>query len=210
MNSFRTNTSAGGGARLFASLFFLFFMGLGLAFCWLIFREAAAGLRTWTWTKTPCEISSSGVRETYRHGHKTGNYAFQVRYHYDFGGGGYTSERHQLKSSGFQDYGQVAHLTELYRPESSSVCFVNPTAPDQAVLKRGNPLFPLLVLFPLIFVTIGALGIYSVWRPKVVANHRSQPISEQAVRPPGRSAGALFFLVFVVIGSTFFYGFFLR
>src|SRR6516164_4427182 len=104
MNSLRTNTSAGTGARLSASLFFLFFIGLGLAFCWLILREAAAGLRTWTWSKTPCEISSSEVRETYRHGRKTGNYYFQVRYSYAFGGRDYTSDRYQLKVSEVQDY----------------------------------------------------------------------------------------------------------
>src|SRR6516225_2298589 len=182
MNSLRTNTSAGTGARLFASLFFLFFIGLGLAFCWLILREAAAGLRTWTWTKTSCEISSSEVRETYRHGRKTGNYYFEGSYRYDFGGRGYTSKQYQLKTSEFPDYGQAARLTELYRPESTAVCFVNPSAPDQAVLKRGNPLFPLLVLFPLIFVTIGALGINSVWQPKVASNQPSQPISEHAIR----------------------------
>src|SRR5215813_10024984 len=188
---------AGVGARVFASLFFLFFMGLGLVFCWLIAQDAVAGLRTWNWTRTPCEIGSSEAREAHQRGRKTGDYYFHVRYRYEFAGGTYISDRYQLKPAAFQDYGKATRLTELFRPESTTVCYVNPLAPTEAVLKRGNLLFPLAVLFPLAFVMIGALGVYSMWRPKLAASQQMRPISEKGLRPTGRTVGVFFFSIFV-------------
>jgi len=200
----------GVGARVFASVFFLFFMGLGLFFCGLIAREAVAGLRTWTWTKKACEIVSSEVREVDSQRRKTGNYYFQVRYSYDFGGHSYISDRYHLKPAAFQDYGKAARLIELYRPESATLCYVNPVNPTEAVLKRGNLLFPLALLFPLIFVMIGVLGVYSLWRPKLDTSPRTKPISDQGLRTTGRSVGVLFSLVFTVVGSVLLYTFLLR
>jgi len=200
----------GVGARVFASVFFLFFMGLGLFFCGLIAREAVAGLRTWTWTKKACEIVSSEVREVDSQRRKTSNYYFQVRYSYDFGGHSYISDRYQLKPTAFQDYGKAARLIELYRPESATLCYVNPVNPTEAVLKRGNLLFPLALLFPLIFVMIGVLGVYSLWRPKLDTSPRTKPISDQGLRTTGRSVGVLFSLVFTVVGSVLLYTFLLR
>jgi hypothetical protein len=183
---------------------------MGLVFVWLVSREALAGLRTWTWTRTPCEIGNSAVREGNQRGRQTGNYYFQVQYRYEFSGRSYTSDRYQLKPSSFQDYGKAARLVELYRAESAAVCFVNPSSPSDAVLERGNLFLPLLVLFPMIFVTIGAMGIYSAWRPLQTRSQVTQSMSEPAIRPAGRRVGVLFFLVFFVAGSGFFYGFFLR
>src|SRR5689334_9407219 len=136
-----SKASAGVGARLFASLFFLFFMGIGLFFCWLIARESVASLRTWTWTKQRCEIVASEVQDVGPRGKKTGNYYFLVRYSYDFGGRSYISDRYQLKPAAFQDYGKAARLTDFYRPESTTVCYLNPVNPTEAVLKRGNLFF---------------------------------------------------------------------
>lgn len=214
MNGFRTSSTSpaapGVGARIFASLFFCFFLGMGLVFAGLIVRESIRELRTWTWSKTPCEIGRSEVREGERRGHGTGQYYFDVQYRFNFGNRSYTSERYQWKPVGFQDYGKVARLTELYRPESTAVCYVNPSVPQESVLKRGNLLMPLVVLFPMIFVVIGFLGIYSMWQPKPAAVPRPQPISEEAIHPKGQGVSALFFAVFLLMGCALLYAFLIR
>jgi len=46
----------GVGGRLFISVFFLFFFGMGSVFTWLVAREALAGVRTWTWSKTGMSV----------------------------------------------------------------------------------------------------------------------------------------------------------
>jgi len=135
------------------------------------------------------------VRQRDRDGRQTGDYYFEVRYQYDFSGHRYTSDRYGLKAPAFQDYSKAGRLTDLYRAESRAVCFVNPSAPNEAVLRRGSLFMPLLVLFPMVFVAIGVLGIYSMWRPQLATGDKQKAISDRAVRPPGRTIGVCFFMI---------------
>ena len=177
MNSSIPGGSIGVGTKILGSLFFGFFLAMGLLFVGLTSRESIAGIRTWGWAKTSCVITRSEVRAGQQHGRGSGNYYFVVGYQYDYGGRNYASERYELKPVAFRNYGRAAQLVEQYRPESAIVCYVNPAAPDEAVLKRGDLFMPLFVLFPLIFVVIGFVGIYSQWRPAIARNQRLQPIS---------------------------------
>ena len=195
----------GAGVKFFASLFFLVFLGMGLVFAWLVAREALAGLKTWTWARTPCEIIRSDVRDTDVRGRKSDDFYFDVEYRYDFKGQNHSSSRHKLKPTSSSDYSTVGLLTEAYRPGSHSICYVNPSAPNEAVLERGSLLFPLLVLFPMIFVAIGAGGIYGTWRQTSPSQTKTRPISDLSTKAVGRTFAIVFFGAFAVIGGVVFY-----
>ena len=203
------NTSAkpplGIGGRLFATLFFLFFFSLGSIFVWLVAREAWAGLRTWTWPATDCEIVQSEARQSEQRGRNDGDFYLDIAYRYTFKGSSYFSSQLTLKSKAFSDYRKAAHLAELYRPKSHAICYVNPSSPNEAVLERGNLLLPLLVLFPLIFVAIGAIGIYTAWRPVSSARMVARPISDRAGGAFGTRFAMLFFGIFAILGTLIFF-----
>jgi hypothetical protein len=207
---FKSNAPAGVVGRLFQSLFFLLFLGMGLLFVWLVARDSIPGLRTWTWKKTGCEITASSVAETDQQERRTGNFYFQVEYRYQFGAQTFTSDRHRLKPASFSDYGKAARLTERYRAGSSAVCYVNPSVPQEAVLERASLLAPFVALFPMIFVAIGAGGIYFTWRRGPGAQGTVQPISERAGAAKGQRFAFVFFLIFLLIGSGLCYSFFFR
>jgi len=208
--SSKSNAPTGAAGRLFLSLFFLVFLGMGAVFVWLVAREGFAGIRTWRWKKTNCEIINSYVGDTDDEEKRTGNFYFEVRYSYGFEGRSFTSDKHKRKPESFSDYSKAARLTERYRSGSSAVCYVNPSAPTEAILQRDNLLFPLLVLFPMIFVVIGGGGIYFVWRRKPSGQQATRPISDRAGSIKGQRFAFLFFLIFLIIGSAFLYGFFIR
>ena len=64
---------------------------------------------------------------------------------------------------------------------------------------------PLVVLFPLIFVGIGAIGIYSAWRPGSAAEAVSRPISDRAGGTSGIRFAMMFFAMFAILGGVIFF-----
>ena len=83
-------------------------------------------------------------------------------------------------------YSDVQELVQKYPPGLSSFCYVNPGNPGEAVLERDSLLIGLVLLFPLIFVVIGAGGIYFTWRRQ--PPEEARPIAP--VRPPAGRAWA--------------------
>ena len=195
----------GVGGKLVQTVFFLFFFGMGSVFAFLIAREALAGLQTWTWQKTPCQFVRSEIRDTDPRGRRSSAYYFDVEYHYSVNGQQYDSTVYRLRQQSFQDYSKAERLTEAYRAGSSGFCYVNPHLPTQAVLERGSLLFPLAILFPLIFVAIGAIGIYSAWRPGSFKPGVSRPISDRAGARFGQGLATAFFGLFMLVGVIVFY-----
>ncbi|MDB6015773.1 MAG: hypothetical protein JWR19_262 [Pedosphaera sp.] len=208
--NYKSNAPTGVVGKLFFSLFFLFFLGMGLLFAWLIVRDVAAGLKTWAWKKTDCEIVASRVSETGPHGRHTGSFYVQVEYRYTFDGQKLTADKYQLKPKSFTDYGKAARLAGQYQPGSSAVCYVNPSAPTDAVLHRDSLLSPLALLFPLVFVLIGAGGIFLMWRPQSASVAAPQPISNRAIASNGQRFMFVFFMIFLLVGCGAFYGIFIR
>src|SRR5581483_3417392 len=197
----------GTGGRLVLTVFFLFFFGLGSAFTWLVARDALAGLRTWGWRKTECRIIRSAVVETDQRGRRSGDYFVDVAYRYTMDGRAYDSGSYGLRQTSFRDYSKAARLAEAYQPDANAVCYVNPGVPTQAVLQRGSLLFPFLIFFPLIFVGIGAIGIYSAWRPAsaMAKATADMPISDRAKGGLGQGFATAFFGLFMAVGLLVFY-----
>ena len=200
----------GVGGKFFISLFFLVFLGAGCFFVWQIARDAVVGVRVWSWKATPCQILSSAVAEDGTPGQGVGNFSLAVKYQYSFGGRTFTSEQYARNPKPSSDYGKVARLAERYRPGTSAICYVNPSDPAEAVLVRENLLALLFVLLPMLFVAVGAGGLYSTWRPRRAQNQAASSISELASPTRGQRMSLLFFSVFLLAGLGFLYGFFLR
>lgn len=196
--------------RVFSTLFFSVFLGMGLFFLWMLLREEVGALRTWTWTQTPCQILTSTVREGDARGRHTGDFRFEVSYQYRFGSQTFTSDRYKRTPQTFSDYRKAARLVERFPGEATAACYVNPRDPGESVLERDNfYLLPFIVL-PLLFVAIGAGAIYFTWRPKAAPDPSAQPISERASPAKGQRFMVLFCLIFLLAGCGCLYGFFLR
>lgn len=200
--TYRATASRGAVGKVFTSFFFLIFVGFGVVFTWLVAREALVAAKTWAWKPTDCQILTSQISDTDSHGKHTGNYYFRVTYRYSFNGRTFTSDQYERRASGTSDYSPAARLVEQYPAEAGALCYVNPAAPDEAVLKRGNLFFALFVLFPLIFVTVGVGGIYFTWKPRAAAGDARAPISEGA--NANQRWGVPFISLFGILGAVLF------
>ncbi len=208
--SFKANAPTSVVGKIATSLFLFIFLAMGSVFFWLLMRDTVGALRTWTWHKTPCEILASAVREPDPGERRSGDFYFDVKYRYTFARQTLTSDQYKRSPKPFSDYSKAARLTELYRSESTGTCYVNPSRPTEAVLERDNFFLLPFVLLPLLFMVIGAGGIYFTWRPKSAADASAQSISERSSPAKGQRFVFGFFLLFLLVGSLLFYGFCLR
>jgi len=205
----------GVGTKFIFTLFGLIFLGGGLLLAWCILLYAAKGLQTWTWRKTACEIISSNIRQQDQDGERPGYFNFEVKYRYTYGGEKISSEQYKRTPESTDNYSKVARLAEHYPPGASAVCYVNPSAPAQAVLARYNLFSLFLFLFPMPFVAVGGGVIYSAWRSKSARQWAAQPISDRAApswaapRQGRWIAVAIFLFCLLVGGAAFYLGFFL-
>jgi hypothetical protein len=187
--------------KLGLSLFFLFFLAIG-SFVALIFAgqlNRVAGQRTWK--KVPCTILASEVQRGPDGG---GPYVFVIRYRYEFGGQSYESSGYQRGYTGSGEYSETQRLVQEYPAGSSTSCYVNPTNAGEAVLKRDSLMLGLVFLFPLVFVVIGAGGLYMTWRRRPLEEAR--PIAPTAGRNRlGKLGMVAFFGLFAVVGGVMFW-----
>jgi hypothetical protein len=196
--SYQPQAPMGVGAKLFLTLFGLAFMGAGLLAGWAFVRDAAGGLPTRTWKKTACEITASNVGQQSQAGRQTGDFFFDVHYRYTFDGHQYSSEQYKRRPESSENYSPLARLAERYPAGCSAICFVNPSAPAQAVLVRYNLFQLFFFLFPIPFVAFGGWAIYYSWLRKSPSQSAAPPISGRAAPPQRRWQAVLFLLLFLV------------
>lgn len=186
--------------KLFISVFFAFFLGMGLLFVGLLGREMYRIIVTYTWKPVECTIITCGVTEGNRS-------KLDVRYRYEWAGKNYESTTFQKGDGGEEDIGKVQRLAERYRPGSKVTGYVNPANPAEAVLKRQQAWIGFFILIPLVFVAVGAGGIYGVWRKGSAVAPKA--ISQETTRRQPRWLMPVFFGVFLLAGLGF-SAFFLR
>ncbi len=151
--------TAGCAGRLVATLFFSVFLGMGLLFLVLIAQATWRSLGTWRWDRTPCTIQESAPEPG-----RDGSYHLRLRYAYSAKGREYTGTRLRLDPPNWSDAGDAERRARRYAAGSRTECFVDPASPGEAVLERSAPWFALFLLLPLVFVAVGAGGIYGVWK----------------------------------------------
>jgi hypothetical protein len=215
---------SGLGSKLGASFFFLFFLGLGSVFCWLLAQALVAELGSFGWKATDCRIEDSrGLFQAEAGGLP---HRFEVRYRYVFAGREITGKRLRLRNPHIEDAARLERLLDRYPAGSIATCYVDPQRPTSAVLERPIPWWGLFLLLPLLFVAIGVSGLYGTWRPERHGEKRQASLrrkerlarslggrgSALSANPTQSGAGCLvlFFGLFAVAGGLMTGVFFVR
>lgn len=192
------------GSRVGLSLFFLFFFAIGSLFELLILHAFGQTLGQRFWQKAPCTIVASAVQER---GQGSQPFAFVVSYRYEYQGRPCSGSAYQRDYSASSTYSEAQQLVQKYPEGRSTVCYVNPKNPSEVVLQRESLLLGLALPFPLIFVLIGAGGIYFTWRKRPPESE--QPIASAALRRgksgKGRYGLTALFALFALVGGGILY-----
>jgi hypothetical protein len=192
--------------RAFLGCFFTIFLLAGLGFLVPFFL-----LPVWDvvvsrdWRKVPCRILESRVDS--RRGDKgSTTYAVRVRYEYPLGDRTYQGDRYSflgdLYSSGYD--GKAAVVRRL-KPGTQTFCYVHPRRPELAVLDREFQTEFLFGLIPMVFVGVGAVGLFFTLRRRPPSAIRlAVPSASPApgirtLSPGNRRAGKFGCLLFVAL-----------
>ena len=190
---------AGRAGRGCATLFFGVFFAMGALFTVVILGEALRELEPWTWPETQCTITASGVAET---GDDQRPYRAEVRYRYEIEGRDWEGARVVRSDQGSASFDRARRRADRYPPGASATCRVDPDHPSIAVLERRLPWIAFVVAFPMIFVAVGAGGIWAVWRRAKPADGDGVASISQLAQGRGSSRLVLIVgLIFVAIGG---------
>ncbi|MDZ7616584.1 MAG: DUF3592 domain-containing protein [Patescibacteria group bacterium] len=187
-------------AKFGSTVFFLFFLGMGTGFCILLAVLFFRNLDTYRWPETNATIIHSTVQRA-----DGGQHRFEVQFQYTVDNRDYTAGSYDDPTGGSHtsdDRASVERLAARYPVGSPCTAYVHPTDPTRAILARPGLWLGLAVFFPLIFVAIGAGGIYFTWfgdtaRMRSIA---AQGMSKQAAgRWVLRGMGVVFTMVGLVV-----------
>ena len=152
--------------------FFSIFLVLGLVISYLLaVRPVLKILEARSWIPTPCVVISSEVR---RHSDSDGStYSINISYRYTFKGTEHQSNRYHFVGGSSSGYDGKAAVVGRFPAGASATCYVNPNNPTDAVLERGFTPDLWFGLIPLVFVAVGAGGIFSTLRGRRRAKSES-------------------------------------
>jgi len=191
------------GGKGCLTVFFLVFLLMGGAFTIVIIGETLRETAVWFWPEVPCTILASGVEET---GNDSDPYQPSVHFEYRIDGRDYEGRRVSRGDTSTSSYDKARRPADRHSPGSRATCRVNPDIPGDVVLERRLPWIGLVVFLPLIFVTVGAGGIYAVWKgdPKLGTSFRRESISQRAHQGKnlGRRIGLGVGLLFAAVGGS--------
>jgi hypothetical protein len=191
--------SAGKGC---GTLFFGLFFVMGMLFVVLILGEGLKQIAPWRWAESRCTILSSSVDET---GDEEKPYRPLVRYRYEIDGRSYEGNRLSRSSGSTASFDRARDLAARYPAGSTATCRVDPNHPAVSVLEQSLPWIFVVALFPMIFVAIGAGGIWAVWRGSSATSGAGiQSISGTASKGRGHRFMIILGLLFAVVGGAVF------
>ncbi len=175
--------SGAGCLRLFFVPFFL--AGTALFF-FLTVRPAVEVLNARNWQETPCVIDSSRV---VAHSGKGTTYSIEIVYHYNNAGRILTSKQYSFAVGATSGRSAKAAAVERYPPGMETFCFINPEAPENAVIDRGLQGEFAFGAIGLVFALPGALGL--IFAGRLSELRRPTPGGLPASVPGGGGPGAL-------------------
>ena len=149
----------GMAGRIGATLFFLVWLAIPTVMLVFILRDGWKNAQTWRWQATECTILRSAVERDARND----NYAFRVQYAYR-AAAPYTCTVYSRGYHAGSDYTDAQRLALQYPAGARVTCYVNPSNPADAVLKRNNLGTSVIALFPTLFIAIGLGGLWFAWR----------------------------------------------
>jgi hypothetical protein len=175
---------------------------MGAAFTVVIAIDVVRVTAVWFWPEVPCTVLASGVEET---GDDGNPYQASVLFEYERDGRLYRSTHVHRGDTTTSSYDKARDLSDRVLPGAAASCRVDPARPDDAVLEPRFPFILFVALFPLIFVAIGAGGVYFVWRgrPGFLQPVAGGSISQRArgTKDMGRKIGLGIGLVFTAVGG---------
>jgi hypothetical protein len=150
--------------RLTLTVFGGIFLALGLTGGVLSYRTGAAAAETRYWEPVDCFMIDSTVLPGSGSGRYQRAATLALRYRYIYRGVEHESTSYSagIRISGSTTEMRLRQLELL--PGKRVIGYVNPDAPDKAVLSRGNAGNGLLIFASLCFSLIGAAILFFTWR----------------------------------------------
>ena len=175
---------------------------MGCVFLALTVQGAWRTIKTYSWEKTTCRMREGFVT---RAGGESGDYEFRPRYSYEAGGRTREGTTYRPGYSGSSQASEAEALVSRYAKGAVVPCYVSPREPEKSALERPSLWTLLVVLFPLVFVAVGVIGLTFVWSPRTPAPEPSRQALSRKGASPMQAAGCLaaFFGVFLLFGLGF-------
>lgn len=153
----KTNKGKMGGCLLIG--FFGIFLVVGAAVGYFaILGPFMDYMSSDSWVKTPCEVVSSRVIESRDDDGTT--YRPEVVYKYTYQGKNYQSKRYDFFEVSSGGRSSKQKVVNDHPPGKKTVCYVDPTDPETAVLNRDFSWGILIILLPITFMLVGGAGMY--------------------------------------------------
>ncbi len=177
------------------TVFFLLFLGMGLLFTWLIGHFLIQSFSAYQWKPASATIVSSSVGESKS---SDSPYFAEVKFRYEWLGESHVSDQLSLTRQTYSSYDKAQSSVAALPPGLVRTCYVNPEDPGEAVLERADFWVGLFILLPLVFVVVGAGGIYGAWFGKDKA---SGTLSPQAGKRAKGGAPWVLGAIFTLVGG---------
>ncbi|HEY7368599.1 MAG TPA: DUF3592 domain-containing protein [Thermoanaerobaculia bacterium] len=142
----------------------LFFVVGAAVFYFAFFRPGLKVFASRSWPQVPARVISSEVGS--HTGDDSTTYSVDVLYEYEFGGRTFRSKRYEFLGGSSSGYDGKAAIVARYPAGSTTVCFVNPEDPTEAVLHRGFTKTYLVALVPILFMVVGGGGAILAFRSR--------------------------------------------
>lgn len=160
------NAVGAGCLRLFFVPFFL--IGVGFFYA-LTVRPMLLAYSARQWLPTPCVIDSS---EVVSHSDSDGStYSVAITYSYRFAGQPYTSQRYHFGVGSTGGRKGKDDIVRRFPAGSEAVCYVNPAAPQEAVLDRAWQMEYAFGAVGLLFAVAGGMGL--IFAPRWAGGKRT-------------------------------------
>jgi len=177
------------------TLFFGFFLAMGIFFFFLLSNELLGILTVYRWKEVPATIVSSSVVE----GKADDPFSVAVKFKYEWDGKSYTSERYYASSKTYPKYGEASGKIVGLSQGVATHCYVDPKNPAAAVLRREGLTLGFFLLLPLVFVVIGGAGVVGAWLPD---SKKKPPISAGDSTRKSRGVAMLGGGIFALVGGA--------
>ncbi|HQZ28552.1 MAG TPA: DUF3592 domain-containing protein [Verrucomicrobiales bacterium] len=143
-------------SRIWKSLMGLFLIGIGSIFVEYLWHSYLRAAAMDHWIETPCRIVSMTVDDKELNQRGLPKYVFEVVYAFDFNLLPYTGSRVKRLPTEVSDPRKLKEYIEDYAVGTETTCFVDPDAPERAVLKKDSKAALYTLWFPCLFIIGGA------------------------------------------------------
>ena len=139
----------------------------GLLFTWVLWRAYTRAAETRTWLETPCLIVSSRVQSERPSPNSNLAHRAEIRYAYEFNGQPMTGTKVKRVESATVHEERARAVVAQYPAGTSSICYVNPANPGEAILSHATRAALYSIWFPLLFVAGGAGMTWNALRRRI-------------------------------------------